>query len=102
MAFTYGLCAYDQVPLAEYNAASGGNYQKVARELLGKLKFDGTRSAYEQDKFVFSCISETNHLPMPSHGTRRIFRNTNCSGIIHLFRIFPIVPEQGVAPESLY
>jgi vesicle-associated membrane protein 7 len=76
MTFQYGLCAYDQVPLAEYNAASGGNYQKVARELLGKLKFDGSRAAYDQDKFIFSCISETNHVAVIILSDRGIDANT--------------------------
>jgi hypothetical protein len=76
MSFVYGLCAYNQVPLAEYNAGTGGNYQKVARELLAKLKFDNSRVAFDQEKFVFSCISETNHVAVIILSDRGVNANT--------------------------
>jgi tetrahydromethanopterin S-methyltransferase subunit F len=62
MSLVYPVCAYKQTPLAEFDSGTGGNYRKVARDLLTRFKFDGSRTAYDQDKFIFSCISETNNL----------------------------------------
>jgi vesicle-associated membrane protein 7 len=76
MAFVYGLASYNQVPLAEYDAGGGGNYRKVARDLLGRCKFDGSRLAFDQDKFVFSCLSETNHVAIIVLSNRGINANT--------------------------
>jgi vesicle-associated membrane protein 7 len=76
MPFVYGLAAYNQVPLAEFDAGGGGNYQKVARDLLSRCKFDGRRSAFDQDKFVFSCLSETNHVAIIVLSDRGINANT--------------------------
>lgn len=61
-AFTYGLVSYGQKPLAEYDAGAGGNYKKVARDLLSRLSFDGTRTAFEQGAYVFSVFSESTKL----------------------------------------
>jgi vesicle-associated membrane protein 7 len=76
MPFVYGLAAYKQVPLAEFDAGGGGNYRKVARELLGRCKFDGARCAFDQDKFVFSCLSETNHVAIVVLSDRGINAST--------------------------
>jgi uncharacterized integral membrane protein len=62
MSFVYCLCAYDQTPLAEHDEGAGGNYKQVARDLLGRMKFDGSRAAFDADQFIFSCLSETNKL----------------------------------------
>ena len=61
-AFQYGLVSYGTRPLAEYDASSGGNHKKVARDLLDKLPCNGQRSAFEQGKFIFSTLSETTKL----------------------------------------
>lgn len=61
-SFTYAMVAYRDTPLAEYDGGSGGNYKKIARELLGSLKFDGKKNSFEQGGFVFSVISEASKL----------------------------------------
>jgi hypothetical protein len=62
MSYTYGVVAYNQTPLAEFDAGGGGNYRQVTRELLGKLKFDGSRCAFDQDRYIFSVFSDTSKL----------------------------------------
>jgi hypothetical protein len=62
MPFLYGLCAYKQVPLAEFDADGSGSYRRVARDLLSLFQFDGSRVTFDQDKFIFSCLSETNNI----------------------------------------
>jgi vesicle-associated membrane protein 7 len=76
MTFLYGLCAYNQVPLAEFDASSGGNHKNVARELLTRMKFDGTRAAFDQDHYIFSCLSETNHVAIIVLTDRGVNANT--------------------------
>jgi hypothetical protein len=72
MSFLYGLCAYKRVPLAEFDADGSGNYRRIARDLLSLFQFDGSRVAFDQDKFIFSCISETNNISIIVLSNREI------------------------------
>jgi hypothetical protein len=62
MSYIYGLVSYDQTPLAEFTSAKGGNYRTIARDIVSTLKFDGGRIALDQDRFVFSALSENTKL----------------------------------------
>jgi hypothetical protein len=91
MSFVYGLVADNQVPLAEFDAGGGGNYRKVARDLLRRCKFDGARSAYDQDKFIFSCISEPSHIAVIILSDRGINANTRFYAVEQIRQRFSVM-----------